>query len=376
MVVCGEGGVADRNPNGTNTLFCPDSAPKCRQCGPVRRGGAICIPDSSTMSNCSFPADYNDTGCLVGENNYVMPVGSQMSSPEFKQCADNSTYFSTTMVCGQNLFPEIAVDKLLCPNEKPICFASGGCCPASGCVTLGNYSGEDKSAAIVLTSTNPTDTSSSNLVLFQIANLQKEKICINITEIETPGCHEEFSFDLSKSSNLSLSYEVPANYSLVPDPLDNSIQFKFSADIVKRATTRSLVKARDNLNTNCGTNQVFSAGDGNLNVSISGENCDKLSLSKSSFASISDCGIHSVIKYEGNPDDTNSSSYQENRFSLTESSCRIDNVAIAFTYNTSLVFHGMQSFKESIENGVIGAQLVLFDSNVSLTPLFIPTVSK
>lgn len=366
--MCGDGGVVcyknDRR------LFCPDYAPKCQQCGAMRRGGAICIAENAKLSNCSFPVGYNDTGCLVGENNYAVPVGYQITPSVFEQCSDYNNYFSSSSVCGLNLYPEISVTKIQCPKENPICYDSG-CCPASGCSALSS-DGSTATTIQLLPVNGSISQSSVNLVRFDVANFIKEKRCINRTETgeHSDFCYEFYSMDLSKSSNLIFLFEAPFHFYLVPSAINTPVQFKFSANIVTGWTSENKVEVE------CKVQQAFNITGGNLTANIFGENCDMLFLSPSSFTSISNCGIDAVIEFLGSNHSSDSTRLHRNRFlsSNTSTTALISKVVVTAMYDLSMVVTGNQLLQDSQLNGVTGVKLVSYDNlssdgNLSLAPL-------
>ena len=119
---CGDAeGNIDRR-NGTYT--CPGG--KCFQCGPPRRGAALCDVELSD-DLCDFPEDYEDEGCFVGENNTVIPVGAtptENSEPSIVFCVNETHYSAQYEVCGQNWFMDYPLGEFKCPDDTPTCMQS------------------------------------------------------------------------------------------------------------------------------------------------------------------------------------------------------------------------------------------------------------
>jgi hypothetical protein len=362
--VCSDGGVVVQQSD--RVVLCPDFAPKCQQCGATRRGGALCVAVNSEVSNCSFAAGYNDRGCLVGNNNYAVPVGYQITPYMFDQCTDNQNYFSSSLVCGFNLYADISVTKMQCPEENPFCFESG-------CVE-----GSNDAKILLIPVTSGTISSSANVVHFKVANPLKEKRCLNTTTtgIHDYVCHEVYTMDLSKSSNLTISFEPPTNHYLVPSASNASINLKFRASIVMGSDSQNVNE------TLCDVRQGFNITGGSLSVNISGINCDALRLNPSSFVSISNCGIDSVIEYLGFSNQSHDSFTHRQHKNLSDATVLISKIVFAAMYDPSKVDSGDLLFQDSGVNGVTGVTLMSndesndelsSDGNLSLTSFDIHT---
>jgi len=358
--VCSDGGVVVHQSD--RIVLCPDFAPKCQQCGATRRGGALCVAANSEVSNCSFAAGYNDRGCLVGNNNYAVPVGHQITPYVFEQCTDYQNYFSSSLVCGFNLYADISVTKMQCPEENPFCF-EGGC-----------VEGYNDAKILLIPVTSSTISSSANVVHFEVASPLKEKRCLNSTNTGIHGyvCHEIYTMDLSKSSNLTISFEPPINHFLVPSAMNASINLKFRASIV-------MGSASQNVNdTLCDVRQAFNVTGGSLTVNIFGINCDGLRLNPASFVSISNCGIDSVIEYLGFSNQNQDSFKHRQYGNLSDATVLISKIVVAAMYDPSKVDSGYLLFQDSSVNGVAGVNLlsndeVSSDGNLSLAPFDIDT---
>lgn len=363
--VCSDRGIVDHRSD--RRVFCPDFAPKCQQCGATRRGGAVCVAANSEISNCSFAAGYNDKGCLVGNNNYGVPAGYQITPYVFEQCADDRNYFSSGLVCGLNLYADISVTKMQCPEEKPFCFENG-CSEGS----------TDAKIQLIPVASDTT-LSSVNFVHFEVVTPLKEKLCQNTTKtgmLHDNFCHEVYTMDLSRSSNLTISFESPNYYYLVPSAINASIQFTFRASILMGSTSGNFNE------TLCDVRRAFNITGGNLTVNIFGKNCDVLTLNPSSFVSISNCGIDSVIEYIGFSNQSLDSSVLLRHRRLSNATVFISKVVVAAMYDPKKVDSGELLFQYSSENGVTGVDLLSkdelsSDGNVSLAPVdvYVPAVT-
>lgn len=116
-ITCG----SDGKPSRTSAVFsCPENQ-YCVQCGARRRGGALCLDADTTGDlNCDFGEDYNDDGCLVGENNEAVPVGHIITPMIPRHCVENTkqnSYWGYGFRCGASWFSEAVVQTETCPTN-------------------------------------------------------------------------------------------------------------------------------------------------------------------------------------------------------------------------------------------------------------------
>jgi len=114
--LCGQNGNVERH---EVTMTCPKDT-FCVQCGPRRRGGANCLGTKETNLDCTFPQDYKDEGCLVGERREAITVGETYEETA-KECIDNTSYRTVTSACGQNWYLNYKYGVATCPEDYPTC---------------------------------------------------------------------------------------------------------------------------------------------------------------------------------------------------------------------------------------------------------------
>ena len=128
-------GNTENGINRVEGIYECESGLTCEQCGPPRRGAAICTLATGQLE-CDFPEDYNDEGCFDGSaNNTVISVGATTEPPYVSSCQSDTTFSGGMSICGSNWFMDYQRGfSLTCPPALPKCVADGGPNGVPACV--------------------------------------------------------------------------------------------------------------------------------------------------------------------------------------------------------------------------------------------------